>query len=88
MIYRMVFTETASKQFQKLEKYTQQQIARYIERYIEGSASPRLQGKALKDELSGLWRYDVGKYRLICDIKDNVCEVLTIKIGHRKDVYR
>jgi len=69
MIYRMVFTETASKQFQKLEKYTQQQIARYIERYIEGSASPRLQGKALKDELSGLWRYDVANTVLFAILK-------------------
>jgi mRNA interferase RelE/StbE len=88
MIYRMAFAETADKQFQKLDNFTQRQIAKYIDKHIDGSENPRLQGVALKGKWGGLWRYEVGKYRLICDIQDDVCVVLAIKIGHRKDVYR
>ena len=88
MIYSASFSETADRQFSKLEKYVQQQIAKYIDKYIDGSANPRLRGLALKGSLRGLWRYDVGKYRLICDIQDGVCKVLVIKIGHRREVYR
>jgi mRNA-degrading endonuclease RelE of RelBE toxin-antitoxin system len=32
---------------------------------------PRLSGKALQGDLKGLWRYRVGNYRLIAQIKDN-----------------
>jgi mRNA interferase RelE/StbE len=88
MSYHVAFTETADKQFQKLEKPVQQQIAKYIDKNIEGSSNPRLYGKALKGDLRGLWRYDTGNYRIICDIQDDVCRVLAVKVGHRKDVYK
>ena len=88
MSYRVDFTETADKQFQKLEKSAQRQIARYIDKNIDDSPNPRLYGKALKGELRGLWRYEIGSFRLICHIQDDVCRVLAVKVGHRKDVYR
>ncbi|MCA9801267.1 MAG: type II toxin-antitoxin system RelE/ParE family toxin [Cyanobacteria bacterium HKST-UBA02] len=33
------------------------------------------------------WRYRVGDYRVICDIKDNEVTVLVVRIGHRSDAY-
>jgi len=88
VIYNVAFTDTADKQLQKLEKNIKRQISKYIDKYIDGSRNPRLRGKALKGKLSGLWRYDIGSYRLVCDIQDNICRVLAVKVGHRKDVYR
>jgi len=51
---------------------------------------PRSHGKPLTGKLQGYWRYEVGKYRLICDIQDNICKVLVVKVkvGHRREVYR
>ena len=87
-MYSIAFSETADKQFQKLDKMVQRQLENYIDKYIDGSDNPRLQGKVLKGRLSGLWRYEIGDYRLICDIQDGICRVLTVKVGHRKNVYR
>ena len=28
------------------------------------------------------------KYRVLCDIKDNILVVIAVKVGHRKDVYK
>ena len=36
---------------------------------------------------SGEWRYRVGKYRVIVEIRDDEMIVETIQIGHRKNIY-
>jgi mRNA interferase RelE/StbE len=47
----------------------------------------RSRGKGLSGRLSGLWRYRVGDYRMICDIHDNEITIYVVEVGHRKDVY-
>jgi mRNA interferase RelE/StbE len=48
---------------------------------------PRRFGKGLKADLAGLWRYRVGNYRILCQIKDVEPLVLVVAVDHRKDVY-
>ena len=36
----------------------------------------------------GYWRYRIGDYRLIVEIKDKEAIILMVKIGHRKEVYK
>lgn len=55
---------------------------------IEIKNNPRSEGKALKGIFKGLWRYRVGDYRIICDIRDDSLTVIAIKIGHRKAIYQ
>lgn len=50
--------------------------------------NPRSRGKPLKGALAGLWRYRVGDYRVVCDIRDSELVILAIKIDRRDDVYR
>jgi len=89
MTYSLEFTDKARKQFEKIDKYAQEQISRYLEKHFgDMPSNPRSHGKALTRELKGYWRYEVGKYRLICDIQDNICTVTVIKAGHRREVYR
>ena len=88
MKYRVEFSETALKQFKKLDSFTQQMLVRFIDKHLDGTDNPRRKGKALKGTLKGFWRYETGKYRIICDIEDGICRILVIKIGHRRDVYR
>lgn len=49
---------------------------------------PRGQGRPLKGDKKGLWRYRFGSYRVICDLQDEVLTVLVVRVGHRKDVYQ
>jgi mRNA interferase RelE/StbE len=44
--------------------------------------------KALKGNLEGLFRLKVGDYRVIYKIFEDVSEILILKIGHRREVYR
>jgi mRNA interferase RelE/StbE len=49
---------------------------------------PRSLGKPLTGEKQGLFRYRVGDYRLICELKDQVLTILVLEVGHRREIYR
>ena len=89
MTYTLAFSKKAEKQFDKLDRYAQEQIAAYIKKYFGDTGhDPRSHGKPLTGKLQGYWRYEMGKYRLVCDIQDNICKVLAVRVGHRREVYR
>ena len=80
------FSTTAAKLFDKLDKPIQRQIASEIDKILAND-NPRQSGKALTGELSGLWRYRAGDYRIVCEIQDKVLMILVIRVAHRKDIY-
>jgi len=55
---------------------------------VAGSNNPRRVGAPLSGELSEYWRYRIGDYRMICEIRDEVLVVLALKVDHRSDIYR
>jgi len=87
MKFRAVLSKDAQKELSKLDRAAQKQIQRYIDEHLEGLIDPRRHGKALTGDWKGLWRYETGNYRIICRIKDDVCEILAVRLGHRKNVY-
>lgn len=87
MKYRIVFTDKAKKQLKKLDKYTASLIIGWLEKNVEGSENPRLHGKGLIENRTGQWRYRIGDYRVICEIKDDEIIVLILDVGHRRKVY-
>ncbi len=87
MTWRVEIDDRAAKELRSLDAKVQKEILRYLRERIATHEDPRRFGKALGRELSGLWRYRVGNYRLVCMIEDAVFIVLIIRIGHRRDVY-
>ncbi len=63
------------------EEYKQ----RVIRAIGELSRNPRL-GEKLRGRYEGLWRYRVGKYRIIYDHVP--CRIILLVIEHRETVYR
>jgi mRNA interferase RelE/StbE len=82
------FSEIAVKQLKKLDKQTKLRIFDYLENRVCTAADPRQHGKALAYNKAGLWRYRVGDYRIICQLKDETITVFVLSVGHRKEVYR
>lgn len=87
MKYNVVFTVKAKNELKKLDKHTSSLIVGWIEKNLQGCENPRVKGKGLTANRSGQWRYRIGDYRLICEIKDNELIVLALSVGHRRDVY-
>lgn len=71
----------------KLPRNVQSQILDYLEYKVATLENPRSRGEGLKANLSGLWRYRVENYRIICRIMDDKLIVAVVKVGHRREVY-
>lgn len=80
MNYKLIFTEKAKKQLQKLDKHISCLIIGWLEKNIEGRENPKIHGKELTENKSGCWRYRIGNYRAICEIIDNNLIVLVLEI--------
>jgi len=84
-VYR--FDDRALKELRKLGKPAQRDIIAYLDEKIAGDGHPRRFGKGLKADLAGVWRYRVGDYRILCQIRDAELLVLVVAAGHRRDIY-
>lgn len=88
MAWTIEYSRTASSQLAKLDKPAARRILDYMEERVAALENPRLAGKALTGRLGDLWRYRVGDYRVVCEIRDSALVVLALSIGHRREVYR
>jgi len=80
-------SEIATKQLKRLDKTPRLRIISFLHE-LESLADPRSKGKGLTENLSGFWRYQVGDYRIICEIKDRELIIEALYLGHRRDIYR
>ena len=88
MAWIVRFSDDAKRDLLKLNKQIQKRIASFLLDRVQNTDNPRATGKALQGQFAGYWRYRVGDYRLICQIKDGELVILVIEIGHRKNIYR
>ncbi len=86
-MWRIEFDVRAAKELRKLSADTRGRILSFFKERISTDEDPRRFGKALTANLSGLWRYRIGDYRVICDIEDDKLLVLAVRVGHRRNVY-
>jgi len=87
LAWTIELTRTAEKQLKKLDKKWQRDILDYLEKEIAPLSDPKKRGKELVGDKAGFWRYRVGDYRIICDVREEQFVILAVTIGHRKEVY-
>ena len=87
MSWRVELDPKARKDLKALGGAERTAVLKYLRDRIDGSDDPRRFGKALVDDLAGLWRYRIGTTRIIARLEDEVLLVMVIKIGNRRDVY-
>ncbi len=87
-MWSLRFAKRAEKQLSKIDPGVRRVIVSWLLKNIDGCADPRAHGKSLVGDKSGIWRYRIGDYRVLCEIQDDELVVLAVEIGHRRDVYR
>ena len=80
-IWRVEFDPGALRDLRKIGGSARAAILRYLRERIATKEDPRRFGHALLGDLRGLWRYRVGDYRIIADIKDE--KILVVVVGGR-----
>lgn len=83
MAYNISYKSTVSRDLAQLSKAEARRILARVEKDLAQKANscPILKGK-----WAGLRKYRVGDYRVIFAILEG--DVLVLRIGHRRDVYR
>lgn len=87
-MWHLVFSKKADKQLAKMDVGVRRIIVAWLLKNIDGCDNPRIHGKGLTGNLSGAWRYRVGDYRILCEIREQELVVLALGIGHRREVYK
>ncbi len=87
MIWQIEFEQAAAREFRKLDPQTQRRIRDYLKNRVLAVDDPRSKGKALKGSMHVLWRYRIGNYRVVCDIRDSELLILIVRVAHRREVY-
>ena len=88
MVWRIEFDPRAVKELAKLDQPIQRRIVKVLKDRIACLDDPRSIGEALRgEELGRFWKYRIGSYRIICDIRDEEIVILVLRFGDRKEIY-
>lgn len=87
MAWTVEIEKAARKELAKLDKTVADRILRFLEERISTCDDPRRFGDGLAGNMAGLWKYRIGDFRVIAEIKDSRLIVLVVRIGHRSRVY-
>ena len=89
MAWRIEISATAEKQLARLDRQVAKRIIGFLRERIAPLEDPRSIGQALRgSELGEFWKYRVGDWRLICEIRDSQILIAVLSAGNRRDVYR
>ena len=82
-MYEIEYSQTAVKFIKKLPKKDAEHILSVVER-------ARIRPQSHFERLVGdkAYKLRAGKYRIIADIYHDKLQILVIKIGHRKSIYK
>ena len=83
MNYRLVYTQRAIKDIQRLSPDIEKRIGKTLNRYKQ---APLNHAEKLKDPRLGSYRFRIGDYRVIFDLEGP--EIVVLRVGHRSDIYR
>ena len=85
MGYSVEYGETARKQLRELDRPVAKRVIDYLDE-VGTLDDARARGKGLVGARAGVWRYRVGDYRVLCEIRDAELVVLALDVGHRSTV--
>ncbi|WP_322778777.1 type II toxin-antitoxin system RelE/ParE family toxin [Frankia sp. Cas4] len=83
--YKVEIDPHAQHAFRKLSRDVQNRLTKVI---LALEHTPRPVGCKAVVGQPGYWRIQVGDYRVIYTVWDDVLVVLVVELGHRRDVYR
>jgi len=81
--YKLFYTNTAVKDIQRLDSVSKKKVKKKIESF---SQKPFFYARKLIKPPLGSYRWRIGNYRVVFDIKGN--RIIILRIGHRREIYR
>ena len=85
--YELVVTAPAAR---AIHETLPEPVAFAVIDFIAGPLldNPKRVGAALRGELEGIWSARRGTYRVLYRVDEDNREVIVLRVGHRRDIYR
>jgi mRNA interferase RelE/StbE len=83
MSYELIYTKKALHDIKKLDRVAQKRLAKALKKL---SQKPFFYAQKLILPQLGGYRFRIGNYRVIFDIKDK--KVIILRVGHRREIYK
>ncbi len=83
MSYRLVYTQRAVRDIEKLDAGVKKRIGTTLLRFKK---NPLQYAERLTNPDIGSFRFRIGHYRVIFDIDDK--NIVVLRVGHRKEIYK
>ena len=81
----IIYSHQSLKDLKKLDKQIQKRIVQKLEFYVSQS-DPLQSADKITDPSFGEWRFRIGDYRILFDVKEK--RIIILKIGHRREIYK
>ena len=82
---KCIFQPSADKKFAKLPPEIKKRIITKLD-FFTSTSNPLLFAEPLSRHEIGQYRFRIGDYRIIFDLKDK--DIIILNLGHRRDIYR
>jgi mRNA interferase RelE/StbE len=83
------YAKGARKSVEQIDPAVRRRLRQFLSERLALAEDPRSLGIALQGtRFAGLWRYGVGDWRIIAEIRDEVLVILVIAVAHRREAYR
>lgn len=86
MAYEVEYTATALRQLRKLDRQVARRIVDFLDE-VSALDNPQSRGTTFAGDRAGIWRYRVGDYRVLCELRDAELVIFSLAVGHRGDIY-
>ena len=83
MSYRLVYTQKAVRDIDRLDAGVKKRIGTTLLRFKD---NPLQYAERLTDPELGGYRFRIGDYRVIFDMEGN--DIVVLRVGHRKEIYK
>ena len=83
MKYRLVYTQKAVRDIDRLDSGVKKRIGTTLLRFKD---NPLQYAESLTNSELGDYRFRIGDYRVIFDIEGN--DIVVLRVGHRKEIYK
>ncbi len=87
-MYKVIYDKKFETKLEKFDNSTKFIILKWIKKHLMNCEDPKSFGKGLKANLKAYWRYRIGSYRLLVEIKENELVIIAIDVEHRSKIYK
>jgi len=84
-VFKFEFKNKAAKEVERLPFLVRKRILEKL-KFYSSQGNPLRFAKKLKDYRFGEYRFWIGEYRVLFDVKNH--KIIILKVGHRKSIYK